>query len=157
MNSAMATKPNLNFLLKEAVQLLKHQNSAWTEVAGLRKQLKDLLDPGSRMTEVNSQINSQLQTFRTEKNTYIHTEVECALQTQTKTFADSLKSNAFDSNLIHATSGNPTKAENLTQTSLEVRIDGIEETTPGWNMSDTNHLDTRSRQPSRIRNQHLVQ
>ena len=52
MNSAAVTKPNLIFLLKEAVQLLKHGKS-WTEVADLRKELKDLLDPGSLMTEVS--------------------------------------------------------------------------------------------------------
>ena len=146
MNSAAATKPNLIFLLKEAVQLLKHEKSAWTEVADLRKELKDLLDPGSLMTEVKSQINSQLETFRTEVKASIQTEVKCALHTQTKTFADSLKSNALDSHLIHASSGNPTKVENLTQTSSQVRIDGIEETTPGSNMSDTNHLDSKVRE-----------
>ena len=36
MNSGAATKPNLIFFLKEAVQLLKHEKSAWTEVADLR-------------------------------------------------------------------------------------------------------------------------
>ena len=146
MNSAAATKPNLIFLLKEAVQLLKHEKSAWTEVADLRKELKDLLDPGSLMTEVKSQINSQLETFRTEVKASIQTEVKCALQTQTKTFADSLKSNALVSNLIYASSGNPTKAENLTQTSSQIRIDGIEEITPGSNVSDTNHLDSKVRE-----------
>ena len=146
MNSAAATKPNLIFLLKDAVQLLKHEKSAWTEVADLRKEQKDLLDPGSLMTEVKSQINSQLETFRTEVKASIQTEVKCALQTQTKTFADSLKSNTLNSNLIHASSGNPSKAENITQTSSQVRIDGIEETTPGSNMSDTNHLDIKVRE-----------
>ena len=102
-------------------------------------------DPGSLMTEVKSQINSQLETFRTEVKASSQTEVNCALQTQTKSFADSLKSNTLDSNLILASSGNPNKAQNLTQTSSQVRIDGIEDTTPGSNMSDTNYLDSKVR------------
>ena len=146
MDSATATKPNQIFLLKEAVQLLKHEKSAWTEVTDLRKKLKDLLDPGYLMTEVKSQINSQLETFRTEVKASIQTQVKCALQIQTKTFADSLKSNVLDSNLTHASSGNPTKSENLTQTSSQVSIDGIEETPPGSNISDTNHLDSKIRE-----------
>ena len=34
----------------------------------------------------------------------------------------------------------------MLQTSSQVRIDGIEETTPGSNMSDTNHLDSKVRE-----------
>ena len=37
-------------------------------------------------------------------------------------------------------------AGNIIQTSSQVRIEGIEETTPGSNMSDTNHLDSKVRE-----------
>ena len=79
MNCASATKANVVYLLKAAVQQLKQQTSTTKQIADLKDEVASLLSPPQLLNQVSSLVDSTLQTFRAEMTSTIQQEVSKAI------------------------------------------------------------------------------